>query len=62
MANEQASKDTVSIYKDSVGEWRWKRIATNGKEVGASTEGYKNKQDCLDNANRQFIKCNIKED
>lgn len=59
MANEKASEDTISIFKDADGEWRWRRVASNGRIVGASTESYKNKQDCIDNANRQFIKCDI---
>lgn len=31
-------------------EWRWKIVATNGKIVGASTEGFINKADCEHNA------------
>ena len=44
--------DKWEFYKDSKNEWRWKRIAPNGKIVGASTEGYKNKSDCEANARR----------
>ena len=62
MANEKASEDEISFFKDSKGEWRWRRVATNGNIVGASSESYINKQDCINNANRQFIKCIIKED
>lgn len=32
--------------------WRWRRIAPNGRIVGASTEGYANISDCQDNARR----------
>lgn len=32
--------DKVHFYKDNLGEWRWKRVAANGKTVGASSEGY----------------------
>ena len=46
------SKDKWEFYKDHQGEWRWRRTASNGRIVGASTEGYKNKQDCIDNAKR----------
>lgn len=46
------SDDKWFIEKDSKGEWRWTRKATNGKTVGASTEGYKNKLDCIKNAQR----------
>lgn len=30
--------------------WRWRVVATNGKIIGASSESYINKQDCIDNA------------
>ena len=36
------------IYQDVRGEWRWRIKATNGRIVGDSGEGYKNKQDCID--------------
>ena len=35
------------VYKDKAGEWRWRLRASNGKIIGDSGEGYKNKQDCL---------------
>ena len=44
--------DTWEFYKDKQGEWRWRRTAPNGKSVGASSEGYKNKGDCVNNAIR----------
>lgn len=47
-----SSTDKWEFYKDSRGDWRWRRIAPNGKIVGASSEGYKNKSDCIANANR----------
>lgn len=49
-------KDRWEFYKDAQGEWRWRRIAPNGKIVGASTQGYKNKQDCKENARRHGYK------
>jgi uncharacterized protein YegP (UPF0339 family) len=48
------------IYKDKADEWRWKRIAPNGKIVGASTEGYVNKQDCISNARLPGMECTPK--
>ena len=45
-------KDKWEFYTDKKGEFRWKRIASNGRTVGASSEGYINKSDCLDNAKR----------
>lgn len=53
-----ANGDTWTIYTDRVGEWRWKRVARNGQTVGASSEGYKNKQDCIANARRNGMTCN----
>lgn len=45
-------KDKFETYQDKRGEWRWRRIATNGKIVGAACEGYKDKKDCVANMNR----------
>lgn len=44
--------DKVVVYQNRNDEWRWKRVAPNGKIVGASTESYKNKADCERNAKR----------
>lgn len=44
--------DKWEFYKDNADEWRWTRTASNGRIVGASSEGYKNKSDCIDNARR----------
>lgn len=38
------------FYKDYAKEWRWRRKTASGKTVGASPQGYKSKQKCLDNA------------
>lgn len=38
----------LEIYKDSKNEWRW-NILVNGKIIASSSEGYTNKQDCVDN-------------
>lgn len=45
-------EDKWEIYKDAKGEWRWRRTASNGRVVGAATEGYKNRLDCVANAKR----------
>ena len=29
-----------NLYKDEAGEWRWRLIASNGKIVADSAEGY----------------------
>lgn len=44
--------DKWEIYEDKGGSWRWRRKATNGNIVGASTEGYSSKGDCEANAKR----------
>ncbi|MEP3247594.1 MAG: DUF1508 domain-containing protein [Sneathiella sp.] len=48
--------DKWEIYKDQIGEWRWRRTAPNGNIVGAATEGYVNRKDCLENAQRNGLK------
>lgn len=44
--------DKWEFKKDPKGDWRWTRTASNGKIVGSSTEGYKNREDCVSNAKR----------
>jgi len=46
------AKDKWDFYRDKKGLWRWRRIAPNGKIVGASSQGYINKRDCINNAKR----------
>jgi uncharacterized protein len=36
------------VYKDKAGQWRWKLVASNGKTIAESGEGYLEKKDCLD--------------
>ncbi len=46
-------KDIWEFYQDASKEWRWRRkSAGNGKIVGASSQGYVNKSDCIANAKR----------
>lgn len=49
--------DKWEIYQGGDG-WRWRRTASNGSIVGASSQGYSNKSDCIDNARRNGMKCN----
>lgn len=44
--------DKWDFYKDSKNEWRWRRVASNGRIVGASAEGYSSRTNCLENARR----------
>ena len=54
MAGRRVRGKAVYVY-----EWRWTRFAPNGEIVGASTEGYKRKRDCLANAKRAMTPCPI---
>ena len=49
--------DKREIYKDAAGYWRWRRTSSNGRIVGASSEGYVNKADCIANAQRNGMTC-----
>ncbi len=44
--------DKWEFYKDKRGEHRWRRKASNGKIVGAATEGYSSRGPCTENAER----------
>ena len=50
--------DKWEIYKDKIKKWRWRRTARNGHIVGSSNDSYINKQDCIDNAQRNGMDCN----
>jgi uncharacterized protein YegP (UPF0339 family) len=50
-----ANGDTWEIYQSD--GWRWKRTSRNGNTVGASTESYVNKSDCIANAKRNGMTC-----
>lgn len=43
-------KTRTTLYKDHKNEFRWRTQAANNRIVGAATEGYKNKQECIENA------------
>lgn len=44
------------FFPDTAKEWRWRHTAVNGKIIGASSEGYKAKEDCVKNAERHGYK------
>ncbi len=45
--------DVWLIYQNPTTKlWRWRRTASNGEIVGASTESYKNRAECVANAKR----------
>jgi uncharacterized protein YegP (UPF0339 family) len=35
------------LYKDKNGYWRWNYVASNGRVIADSGEGYVNRSDCL---------------
>lgn len=36
----------VHVYRDRLGEWRWRALAGNNKIVATSSEGYNNRMYC----------------
>jgi hypothetical protein len=50
MAKSNAYKIKVSSYKDTANMWRWQAEAKNHRCIGASSEGYVNLGDLVDNA------------
>lgn len=50
--------DRWEIYNS--GGWRWRRVATNGRIVGASSESYSSRSACEDNARRNGMNCTPK--
>jgi acyl carrier protein len=37
-----------NVFRDQAGEWRWNLRADNGRIIADSSEGYVNREDCLD--------------
>lgn len=35
------------VFRDRSNHWRWRLVASNGKIIADSAEGYVNKADCL---------------
>ena len=46
---------TLEYYEDSAGEFRWRLVAKNGNVVADSSEGYANREDCRDIAEKIFL-------
>lgn len=55
-----AKTDKWEIYQDKKGEYRWRCKSQNGNIVGAATEGYVKKVDCVANAQRHGMDGNPK--
>jgi uncharacterized protein YegP (UPF0339 family) len=44
---------TVEVYQDSAGEFRWRRVADNGRTVAEGAEGYTRLSDAKEAAERE---------
>lgn len=44
--------DKWEFFQEANGDWHWRRVAPNGRIVGSSSEGYRNRADCVANAKR----------
>lgn len=44
----------LHVYLDGAREWRWRLLAANGRSVAVSGEGYQNRGDCVEIAQRLF--------
>jgi uncharacterized protein YegP (UPF0339 family) len=53
MTRGLVASDKWEFYRDKRGEHRWRRKASNGRIIGASSEGYNKKSDAEANAERQ---------
>ncbi len=50
--SKSGENDKWEFYTDVRGEYRWRRTASNGRIVGAATEGYSSHAACEENAVR----------
>ena len=44
----------VQVYRDAAGEWRWRKIASNGQVIATSGEGYVNWSHAEEMARREL--------
>lgn len=42
-------EERARLYQDEAGEWRWRWRAANGRTIDASTQGYVDKADAVEN-------------
>jgi hypothetical protein len=54
--------DFVTIYADAAGDWRWRVVATNGRTLADSGEGYANRSHAVEMAGRLFPGATIRDD
>lgn len=46
------------LFRDTKKEWRWKLVATNGRSIAVSGEGYKRRGSCLKAVHSVRDSCN----
>ncbi len=44
------ANDTLTVWRDQAGEYRWTRKSANGRKLATSGEGYRDWKDCFDMA------------
>lgn len=44
--------DKVEFFRDRKREWRWRLVSSNGRVIGASSEGYRWRSRCVENFER----------
>jgi uncharacterized protein YegP (UPF0339 family) len=44
----------VQVYRDTAGEWRWRKVAANGEPIAVSGEGYVNWSHAEEMARREL--------
>jgi uncharacterized protein YegP (UPF0339 family) len=44
---------TIQVFMDKAGEWRWRKLATNGSIVADSGEGYSSNSGAWEAAQRE---------
>lgn len=47
--------DTIHVYRDHAGQWRWNFKAPNGRILADSGEGYEHKSDCEESMRRVVV-------
>lgn len=52
--SEHPQVESIRVYRDAAGEWRWSGFAANRREVADSGEGYRNHGDALGAATSLF--------
>lgn len=51
--------DYYNLYKDGLGQWRWRYVSSNGRVIAASSESYINKADAQNGINIMKRSANV---